>query len=142
MTDQEMVKVARDLVDAFNTSDWERTGKLLPSDSVYSELGTERQIRGSGQIIEAMKGWKQAMPDVKGTVTNALASGKKVSLEVTWQGTQTGPFVGPSGTIPPTGKRQVTPAAWIFDFDGDKILESRHYFDMLTFLKQIGAAPK
>ena len=137
-----MVKVARDLVDAFNASDWETTKKLLPSDSVYNEEGTQRQLRGTDQIIEAMKGWKQAMPDVKGNVTNAFASGKKVSLEVTWQGTQTGPFVGPSGTIPPSGKRQVTPAAWLFDFDGDKIKESRHYFDMLNFLRQIGVTPK
>ncbi len=142
MTDQEMVKVARDLVDAFNASDWDRYTKLLPSDSVYNELGTQRQLRGLSQIIEAMKGWKQAMPDVKGTVTNAFASGKKVTLEVTWEGTHTGPLTGSTGTIPATGKRQVTPSAWIFDFEGEKIKESRNYFDMLSFLQQIGAAPK
>ncbi len=142
MTEQEMVKVARDLVDAFNASDWEKTKNLLPSDSLYNEQGTQRQLRGTDQIIEALKGWKQAMPDVKGTVTNAFASGKKVSLEVTWAGTHTGPLAGPTGTIPATGKRQVTPSAWLFDFDGDKIKESRNYFDMLNFLKQIGVTPK
>ncbi len=42
MTDQEMVKVARDLVDAFNASDWDRYNKLLPSDTAYNELGTQR----------------------------------------------------------------------------------------------------
>ena len=29
-----------------------------------------------------------------------------------------------------------------FTFEGDKIKESRHYFDSLTLLKQIGAQPK
>ena len=38
------------------------------------------------------------MPDVKGTVTNAFASGKKVTLEVTWEGTHTGPLTGSAGT--------------------------------------------
>ena len=40
-----------------------------------------------------------------------------------------------------SGKRQVTQAAWVFDFEGDKIKESRHYFDMVTLLVQIGAMP-
>ena len=44
------------------------------------------------------------------------------------------------GTIPASGKRQKTPAAFIFDYENGKLKESRHYFDMLTFLKQIGAA--
>ena len=82
------------------------------------------------------------MPDVKGTVTNALASGDSVVLEITWEGTQTGPLEGPGGTIPPSGKRQVTPATWVFDFEGDSVKESRHYFDMLSFLEQIGAMPQ
>jgi ketosteroid isomerase-like protein len=46
------------------------------------------------------------------------------------------------GTIPASGKRQETPAAFFFTFAGAKIKESRHYFDSLTLLKQIGAQPK
>jgi ketosteroid isomerase-like protein len=61
-------------------------------------------------------------------------------LEVTWEGTQTGEMVTEQGTIPPSGKRQTTPAAFIFDYEDGKLKESRHYFDMLSFLKQIGAA--
>ena len=45
----------------------------------------------------------------------------------------------PEGTIPASGKRQETPAACFFTFEGDKIKESRHYFDSMTLLKQIGA---
>ena len=41
------------------------------------------------------------MPDVKGSVTNAVASGNTVVLEVTWEGTHTGPLAGPKGAIPP-----------------------------------------
>ena len=37
------------------------------------------------------------------------------------------------------GDRQRTPAAWVFDYEGGQLRESRHYFDMLTFLRQIGA---
>ena len=80
--------------------------------------------------------------DAKGTVTNALASGNTAVLEITWEGTQTGPLVGPGGTIPPSGKRQVTPAAFLMTFEGDRIKEGRQYFDSMTLLQQLGAAPQ
>ena len=80
------------------------------------------------------------MPDVKGTVTSAIESGQQVALEVTWEGTHTGELMTPQGTIPPSGKRQKTPAAFIFEYQNGELKQSRHYFDMLTFLQQIGAA--
>src|SRR4030095_9319343 len=82
------------------------------------------------------------MPDVKGTVSHAVASGNTVVLEVTWAGTQTGALQGPSGTVPPTGKRQTTRAGSILHFEGAKIKDSRHYFDMLAFLQQLGVIPR
>ena len=91
-------------------------------------------------MIEALQAWKAAMPDVRGTVTSAVESGQRVVLEVTWEGTQTGEMVTEQGTIPASGKRQRTPAAFLFEFEGEELRESRHYFDLLTFLKQIGAA--
>ena len=82
------------------------------------------------------------MPDVKGTVNQAFASGDTVVLEITWNGTQTGPLQGPSGTIPATGKQQTTRAGWVLNFEGGKIKDSRHYFDMLSFMQQLGVIPR
>ena len=135
----ELTAQAKSVVEAFNNDDWDAARSLL-GDSTYNELGTQRSLAGADAIIEALQGWKSAMPDVKGTVTSAAESGQEVVLEVTWEGTQTGEMVTEQGTIPPSGKRQKTPSAFIFDYDNGKLKESRHYFDMLTFLKQIGAA--
>jgi steroid delta-isomerase-like uncharacterized protein len=137
----DLTTIALEAVEAFNASDWERSKALVTSDYVYNEVGTQRSIEGPDAVIEAMKGWKAAMSDVAGTVTNAFASGNTVTLEVTWEATHDGPLEGPGGTIPASGKHQVTPAAWIFTFEGDKIKESRQYFDMLALLAQIGAIP-
>jgi steroid delta-isomerase-like uncharacterized protein len=135
----DLAKIAREAVDAFNASDWERTKALIAPDYLYNEVGTQRRIQGPEEVVAALQGWKQAMPDAKGTVTSALASGNTVALEIIWEGTHTGPLEGPTGTIPASGKRQVTPAAQILIFDGDKIKENHHYFDMMSLLKQIGA---
>ena len=141
MSEQDHIAMAREIVEASNAGVLERS--VAPqANGVYKELGTGRNLNGKAEILPALQGWRQAMPDVKGTVTNALASGDSVVLEITWEGTQTGPLEGPGGTIPPSGKRQVTPATWVFDFEGDSVKESRHYFDMLSFLEQIGAMPQ
>ena len=58
------------------------------------------------------------MPDVKGTITNSFATGNTVTLEVTWNGTHTGQMETPDGTLPPSGKSQTTPSAWIMQFVG------------------------
>ena len=78
------------------------------------------------------------MPDVRGTVTNAWATGNTVVLEITWKGTHTGPLQGPSGMVPATGKQQTTRTGWVLNFNGRKIKESRHYFDMFSFMRQLG----
>lgn len=141
MAEQDFIGIARGVVDAFNANDLESS--VAPqAGGVYSEVGTGRRLSGKDEILEALRGWRAAMPDVRGTVTNAVASGNTVLLEITWEGTQTGPLAAPGGTIPASGKRQITPAAWVFDFEGDKIKESRQYFDMAAFLEQIGAMPQ
>ena len=61
---------------------------------------------------------------------------------MTWNGTHTGALATAEGTIPASGKRQETPAAYFFTFDGNRIKDSRHYFDSLTLLKQIGVQRK
>jgi steroid delta-isomerase-like uncharacterized protein len=137
-----LVKLAREQVDAFSRGDWQGLRAGLASDSHYEELGTTRTVDGAEEIVELFKGWKQAFPDAAGTVTSAVASADMVALEVTWNGTHSGPLVTAEGTIAASGKRQQTPAAIFFTFAGDKIKESRQYFDSLTLLKQIGAQPK
>src|SRR5919108_801764 len=101
---EDSVNVAREHIEAFNAGDWERVKSTLAAGSVYDEVGTQRRIEGADQIINAYKGWKQAMPDAKGNITNALGSGNTATLQITWEGTQTGPLAGPSGTLPPSGK--------------------------------------
>jgi steroid delta-isomerase-like uncharacterized protein len=142
LTAEAMIKIAREQVDAFNTGDWERLQAGLAADARYHELATQRKVEGPEKIVELFKGWKTAFPDAAGTVTSAVGSGNTAALEVTWKGTHTGPLETAEGTIPASGKRQETPAAIVFTFEGGKIKEDRQYFDLMTLLKQIGAQPK
>ena len=142
LTAEAMIKIAREQLDAFNNGDWERLQAGLAADARYHEFASQRKVEGPEKIVELFKGWKTAFPDAAGTVTSAVGSGDTAALEVTWKGTHTGPLETAEGTIPASGKRQETPAAIVFTFEGGKIKESRQYFDLMTLLKQIGAQPK
>ena len=142
MAEQDLIRITRDAVEAFNAGDWQRYKTLFTADSLYDEVGSQRRIQGVDQLVESAQGWKQAFPDVKGTITTAVASGNTVTLEITWEGTHTGALEGPGGAIPASGKRMVTRGAWLLTFQGVKIKESRNYFDMMSMLQQIGALPQ
>lgn len=82
----DLTSQAKGSVEAFNNADWDEVTKYF-EDSTYNEFGTQRSLSGIDAILEAMKGWKAAMPDVRGTVTDAVEGGQRVVLEVMWEGT-------------------------------------------------------
>jgi steroid delta-isomerase-like uncharacterized protein len=141
MSNQDATSIAKEWLEAFNRADWQRTKDYLAPNSIYDEHGTQRHIQGSEAIIATYQSWKAAMPDVQGKVINTYQSGDKVALELTWEGTHTGPLETPSGTIPASGKSQKTPGVMTLEVSNGKIQKSSNYFDMLSFLQQIGAAP-
>ena len=133
------VDVARESVEAFNANDWDRFHALHADAVVEEELATQRRIEGIDELLELNRGWKQAFPDAHGEVTATCESGDTAVLEITWSGTQSGPLATEDGEIPASNKRVEVRACQVFRVEGDRIAESRHYFDMVTLLQQIGA---
>lgn len=134
-------EIAQKSIEAFNARDWDRMASYNTPNCVYDEVGTGRHVRGNPEVRKIMEGWTKAFTDAKGTVNDTLEKGDTVVVEVTWKGTQKGPLEGPSGTIPPSGRSMTTRAVQVIRFDNDKIAETRHYFDMVNMLKQLGALP-
>jgi steroid delta-isomerase-like uncharacterized protein len=142
MAAQDLVQKAKDHLAAFSAKDWNRYGAMLADDAVYEEEATRQRVQGKSQVIEAVKRWATAFPDLKGTVKQTHASGDRVVVEIVWDGTHQGPLTGPFGNIPATNKHGSVPAVEVVTFDGGLISEIRHYFDLMTILQQIGVAPR
>ncbi len=125
------------LVEAFNNNDLDGYMRLA-GDGVYTELATGRTVSGD-QLRGALAGWKAAFSDVTGTITNTIVLGDQVVQEITWSGTHDGPLATPDGEIPASGNRQTTPAVIVSKYDGDRLKDSRHYFDLMSLMAQLGA---
>jgi steroid delta-isomerase-like uncharacterized protein len=139
--EKDATRVAQSVIDAFNRSDWDSLRSRVAANMVYQETGTGRRIQGVDAYIELCQGWKQTFADVTGTVHNTVASGDMVAQEVTWEGTHTGPLVGPGGTLAPTGRRAPVPATMWYMIEGDRVREIHHHLDFMTLLQALGALP-
>ena len=105
MADQDIINLVKEQIDAQNAHDDNRLGATVTDNYVYNEFGTQRRVQGRQPWVEMWQGWRQAFPDIKGTVQNVFVSGNQAVAEVTWDGTLQGDFVGPGGTISANGKR-------------------------------------
>jgi steroid delta-isomerase-like uncharacterized protein len=132
---------ATDLIEAFNEGDWERLEEHLARDVLYTETGTGRRVAGAAPYLQLCQGWKEAFPDVTGTVTNAVSGDDIAVLEIRWDGTHTGPLETPAGPVPPSGNRIAVDASFWTRDEGDSIQEIHHHLDVLALLQQVGALP-
>ena len=83
MTEQDLIRLARENVEAWNAGDWQRLKAALAPDVVYDEVGSQRRMQGADQLVRAYQGWKKAVPDGKGNITNSVAADNTVVIEVT-----------------------------------------------------------
>ena len=140
MSEQELINAAKAPTVAYNKKDWGGVKAAITAGFVYDEVGTQRKMEGSDQVIQAWQGWATALPDSNATFENAFVGGGKVVLELTWRGRHTGPMQTPGGEIPATGKAIEIRACQIIEIEGGKAKSMRHYFDMMTMMQQLGLA--
>ena len=135
-----MLEMKRHLA-ALASSDWDAFAADLAPDVSYEEVASRKRASGIAEYVEAVKVWKRAFPDLKATIKREFSAGDMIVTEVEWEGTHRGPLDTPFGTLPATGKTGRVSAVLIGRTKGDKLAEERHYFDQLTVLSQISAAP-
>ncbi len=138
MADQDIINLIREQIDAQGARDDNRLGATVTDDYIYNEFGTQRRVQGRQAWVEIWQGWRQAFPDVKGTVENIFVSGNQAVAETTWNGTLQGDFAGPGGTIAANGKRmQDLRVAFVYTAEGGKLKEANVYFDIAALVQQL-----
>lgn len=95
-------------------------------------------IEGEMAVRQVLQGLMAAFPDLH-LEANKIHHGDDA---VIWEGRLTGTHAGPWAGIPATGRRVDHPVAAIFEFEEDRLVCERAYFDAATVLRQIGALPE
>jgi steroid delta-isomerase-like uncharacterized protein len=93
---------------------------------------------GAAAVRELLQGMMDGFPDFNAEVQQMHHADDAVICEVRMTGTHRGPWAG----VPATGRTIDVPMACIFDFDDDRLVCEKLYFDLATLLRQIGALPE
>ena len=128
--------VIRAHADAENRHDVEATLKTFHKPR-YEVVPLGEPVDGAMNVRELLKGLMEGFPDFRAEIERLHHSDRVVAAEVRMSGTHRGPWAG----VPPTGRRIDVPTLCLFEFEGDKLLCEKVYFDMATLLRQLGALP-
>jgi steroid delta-isomerase-like uncharacterized protein len=111
--------------------------ELFAEDGVYEDVASGNRFEGR----EAIKGFLNqnfvAVPDFKVEVTQVFSTGGMVTCEWIMSGTQTGDYPD----LPATGKHFSVRGASVAEVQGGRIVRWTDYYDMFTFLQQLGVVP-
>jgi steroid delta-isomerase-like uncharacterized protein len=88
---------------------------------------------GEAAVRELLGGLFQGFPDFRATVLKMHHADDAVICEVMMDGTQRGPWAG----LAPTNRHMHVPTACIFEFEGERLVCEKVYFDSATLMRQL-----
>ena len=141
MPAQDNAALVRAAYEAFNDRDLDRAAALAAEELEWLNVATGETFRGPEGYRQYMQGWIDAFPDSMTEIIEVSAGEDSVVVEFVGRGTHDGPFSGPDGEIPPTGRRVEVRFCEVHQIGGDKIVRARTYFDLATMMGQLGLMP-
>lgn len=88
---------------------------------------------GAESVHQLLSGMFVAVPDFHVAVRRIHHADEAVVVEFVMTGTHHGPFAG----LAPTGRRIEVPLVGIFEFEEDRLMCEKVYFDMATLMRQL-----
>ena len=131
------VQTALALYEAFNARDLDKAVSALAEDVVWEDHGRGATYKSRAEFKQSLQEWVDGFSDGQGTEPKAIDAGDKVIVQFIGRGTNDGQM----GPVPATGRRASVPFVDILTFDDKgRIIRGETYFDMLSFMVQLGLA--
>lgn len=135
-------ELVKKFMDALVADDWDTVKDMYADDCVFEEVPTGQVFNGVEENLQNDQQWKSIISDMKPTFDNIIEAGNNVSCEMTMVATMTGEMEMPDGTkVPPTNKTANVKLCFISEWNGGKMSKGSMYWDMMTFMQQIGVMP-
>jgi steroid delta-isomerase-like uncharacterized protein len=132
--ERQNLDLIRQMFETLDRADWDGYKEFFaPEFSYYLPSDSASPVKVD-EMIEGVKAYFSAFPDLVHRVVGLVATGDKVIVRFVAQGTHRGELDG----LPPTGQRMVVSSIEIFTLREGKIIEERQEADMLGMMTQIG----
>jgi ketosteroid isomerase-like protein len=90
-------------------------------DGTFTDESIPYTYRGPNELGLTVEVYAKAFPDMHRELHTVYVTGNVVIVQLSLQGTHTGPLELPAGTVPPTGKRMDAPCCDVFELVDGKI---------------------
>ncbi len=140
ITAQDTAALAKTWYTAFNDRSFDKNVQICDENIVLNNIAFGTTLKGHAGVREWLSLWSNALPDAKVEIVNIFPTDSGVVTEFIGRGTHKGPFIGPQGTIPATGKKIEIRFCEVFKVKNGKFSEHRIYFDAGTLMSQLGLA--
>lgn len=127
----------RDVIEAFAQS---HDPGLFAHDATFTQMALPQPFSGRDAIAAMLRlFYQEAFSDARAEVRNVAAdSGRGLGfVEFVFRGRHTGELMG----IQPTGRDLDVPMLGVYEIEAGEIRQARLYYDMATFLRQLGQMP-
>jgi steroid delta-isomerase-like uncharacterized protein len=118
------VATVRRLIDAWNSHDLDRIGRVFHPDFENHQLPLP-PVRGRDAYLRHCAEWFTAFPDFRIEAVSLFGDGRRVCLESRGGGTRAAGFFG----APASGRVETNYACDVFEFEDDLIRRERGYWD-------------
>jgi len=125
----------REYVASWNAHDVEKIASFFTDDLVYEHVPRGQTYRSKEKLNAWVKGTFDSIPDFKLDMPLLFSSGDSLACEWVMTGTNTGPL---SPEVPATGKSFSVRGSSIVQLKNGKIQRNSDYWDLATFLGQLG----
>ena len=141
MSEQENLKAALSFFDAWNKGDLSGTAPYEADGFMVEAVGSPMPLNAA-QNRAYNQNFLAAFPGSKFDVLLTIVQGDYIVTNWKVSGTHNGPLQTPSGgKIPPTGKKVTLVGSTTSQVKNGKLLHSWNYWDMASFLGQLGLLP-
>jgi len=125
-------------IEAVDNQEYDRLDEFFAEDfKRHCQATPDVEVNSLDEMIEFVKTWYEAFPDMKAEYHMVIAEGDLVAVYATFVGTHQAPM----GDIPATGKTMDSETFAIFRVEKGKIVESWVTWDNLAVMKQLGLMP-
>lgn len=133
-TPEKIRRLVNELYTAWSLHQPERIDTLFTDDAIYEDVAAGRTQHGKDEIKQLLRAAFAWAPDFRVAMISLTVGDDRAATEWVSEGIQTGPI----GDLPASGDSFRLRGASILMFRDGKIAKVTDYYDMATFLRQLG----
>lgn len=130
ISQEQFIRRAYEIAGAQDLAGWV---DCFTDDGTWTDYSILATYAGAKELAEALESYAVPFPDMRRDLEKVYVTGNKVVVELSLNGTHTGPLHLETGTVPPSGKTVKVPCCDVFTIRDGKI-ESFHCYPTTTVM--------